>query len=144
MCLDRTFWICFWDIWLFIDVGCFFFAFFSSYQPLELFLFSKKIVYVIYDEVFVNLLKECKLIKITQRKVITNILLGSCCYSVAKSCPTLCDPMTLAHQARMSSTISWSLLKLMSIESVTLSKHLILCHPLLLAGKHSFILWDLA
>ena len=32
----------------------------------------------------------------------------------------------------MSSTISWSLLKLMSIEWVMLSNHLILCHPLLL------------
>ena len=32
----------------------------------------------------------------------------------------------------MSFTIYWSLLKLMSIESVMPSKHLILCHPLLL------------
>ena len=32
----------------------------------------------------------------------------------------------------MSFTISWSLLKLMSIESVMPSNHLILCHPLLL------------
>ena len=37
-----------------------------------------------------------------------------------------------AHQAPLSSTISWSLLKLMSIESVMPSNHLILCHPLLL------------
>ena len=35
-------------------------------------------------------------------------------------------------QASLSSTISWSLLKLMSIELVMLSNHLILCHPLLL------------
>ena len=35
-------------------------------------------------------------------------------------------------QASLSFTISRSLLKLMSIESVTLSNHLILCHPLLL------------
>ena len=39
---------------------------------------------------------------------------------------------TAAHQAFLSFTISWSLLKLMSIESVMPSKHLILCHPLLL------------
>ena len=39
---------------------------------------------------------------------------------------------TAAHQASLSSTISWSLLKLMSIESMMLSNHLILCHPLLL------------
>ena len=38
--------------------------------------------------------------------------------SVAQSCPTLCNP--------------WSSLKLMSIESVMPSSHLILCHPLLL------------
>ena len=39
---------------------------------------------------------------------------------------------TAAHQASLSFTISWSLLKLMSIESVMPSNHLILCHPLLL------------
>ena len=47
--------------------------------------------------------------------------------SVAQSCPTLCDPM-----ASLSITNSRSLLKLMSIESVMPSSHLILCHPLLL------------
>ena len=41
-------------------------------------------------------------------------------------------PWTAAHQAPLSFTISWSLLKLMSIESVMPSNHLILCHPLLL------------
>ena len=41
-------------------------------------------------------------------------------------------PWTTAHQAFLSSTNSWSLLKLMSIESVMPSNHLILCHPLLL------------
>ena len=41
-------------------------------------------------------------------------------------------PMTAVRQAPLSSTISWSLLKFMSIESVTLSNHLILCHPFLL------------
>ena len=39
---------------------------------------------------------------------------------------------TTAHQASLSITISRSLLKLMSIESVMPSNHLILCHPLLL------------
>ena len=38
---------------------------------------------------------------------------------------------TAAHQASLSFTISWSLHKYMSIKSVTLSNHLILCHPLL-------------
>ena len=38
----------------------------------------------------------------------------------------------LQHAVSLSSTISWSLLKLMSIESVTPSNHPILCHPLIL------------
>ena len=41
-------------------------------------------------------------------------------------------PWTAARQASRSFTNSWSLLKLMSIESVMPSNHLILCHPLLL------------
>ena len=52
--------------------------------------------------------------------------------SVAQSCLPLCDPWTAAHQASLSITNSWSLLKLMSIKPVTPSSHLILCHPLLL------------
>ena len=39
-------------------------------------------------------------------------------------------PWTTAHQASLSITNSQSLLKLMSIESVLPSNHLILCHPL--------------
>ena len=41
-------------------------------------------------------------------------------------------PWTVAHQASLSITNSWSLPKLMSIESVMPSNHLILCHPFLL------------
>ena len=41
-------------------------------------------------------------------------------------------PRTAAHQASLSITNSWSLLKLMSIESVMPSNRLILCHLLLL------------
>ena len=41
-------------------------------------------------------------------------------------------PWTAAHQISLSITNSWSLLKLMSSESVMQSNHLILCHPLLL------------
>ena len=44
----------------------------------------------------------------------------------------LVTPWTAARQASLSITNSWSLLKLMSIESVMPSNHLILCHPLLL------------
>ena len=42
------------------------------------------------------------------------------------------SPWTAARQASLSITDSWSSLKLMSIESVMPSNHLILCHPLLL------------
>ena len=41
-------------------------------------------------------------------------------------------PQTAAHQASLFFTISWILFKLMSIESVMPSNHLIICHPLLL------------
>ena len=41
-------------------------------------------------------------------------------------------PRTVAHQASLSITNAWSLLKLMSIKSVMPSNHLILCCPLLL------------
>ena len=44
----------------------------------------------------------------------------------------LATPWTAAYQVSLSSTICWSLLKLMSIEMVMPSNHLILCHPLLL------------
>ena len=50
--------------------------------------------------------------------------------SVAQSCPTLCDPWTAARQASLSITNSRSLLKLMPIESMMASNHLILCRPL--------------
>ena len=44
-------------------------------------------------------------------------------------------PWTAARQASLSITNSWSLLKLMSIESVMPSNHLILCRPLLLPSS---------
>ena len=43
-------------------------------------------------------------------------------------------PWNAAHQASLFITISWSLLKLVSMESVMLSNHLILCHPLFLSS----------
>ena len=56
----------------------------------------------------------------------TNILFG---FSVMSDSAT---PWTTAHQASLPFTISQSLLKLMSIESVMPFNHLILCHPLLI------------
>ena len=55
-----------------------------------------------------------------------------CCSSVTKSCLTLVTPWTAACLASLSFTISWSLFKLLSIESVMPSNHIILCNPLLL------------
>ena len=55
-----------------------------------------------------------------------------CCCSVTQSCLTLVAPWTAARQASLSFTISWSLLKLMSIELVMPSNHLIFSHSLLL------------
>ena len=50
---------------------------------------------------------------------------------VVQSLSQVCEQGTALPQASLSSTISQSLLKLMSIESVMPSNHLILCHPLL-------------
>ena len=52
--------------------------------------------------------------------------------SVAQSRLTLCDPMDHSTPGPLSITNSWSLPKLMSIESVMPPNHLILCRPLLL------------
>ena len=56
---------------------------------------------------------------------------GFCCCSLSRVWLFM-TPWTAARQASLSFTISWSLLKLMSIESVMPSNHLVLCHPLLL------------
>ena len=56
-----------------------------------------------------------------------------CCCSVIKSCLTLCDPvdcMDCSTPGSLSFTISRNLLRFLSIESVILSNHLILCRLL--------------
>ena len=52
--------------------------------------------------------------------------------SVPQSCPTLCNAMDFSRPVFPSITNSWSLPKLMSIESVIPSNHLNLCQSLLL------------
>ena len=52
--------------------------------------------------------------------------------SVTQSCPVFVTPWPAARRSSLSITNSWSLLKLVSIEFVRSSNHLILCHPLLL------------
>ena len=53
-------------------------------------------------------------------------------FSLSVLSDSLQPPWTAAHQASLSITNPQRLLKLMSAESVMLSNHLILCHPLLL------------
>ena len=59
---------------------------------------------------------------------------GQCTVVVAQSLvvSSSSTPWTAAHQCSLPFTVCRSLLKLMSIESLMPSKHLILCHPLLI------------
>ena len=57
--------------------------------------------------------------------IISSVQLFNCVWLFA-------TPWTAAHQASLSITNSWSLLRLMSIKSVMPSKHLILCRLLLI------------
>ena len=65
------------------------------------------------------------------------IIISCYCCWVTQSCLThtqVC-PYTAVHQASSSFTVSQRLLKLMSIESVMLSNHRMLCLPLLLLSS---------
>ena len=70
----------------------------------------------------------------TELIVVYNVVLVSAVGSVQslRHVWLFATPWTAAHQASLSITNSWSLLKLMSIESVMPSNYLILCRPLLL------------
>ena len=59
-------------------------------------------------------------------KIFAYHILDKCCCSVANLCLTLCHFMGCSSPGPLSSTISQSLLKFMSIERVMLSNHLIL------------------
>ena len=68
----------------------------------------------------------------------TSVDLHDACFGSVQSLSHVqifATPWTAAHQASLSITNSQSLLKLMSIESVMLSNHLILCCPLLLLSS---------
>ena len=71
-------------------------------------------------------------------KMMSNTFFDAYCLvqfsSVQFSCSVMlfATPWTAAYQVSLAITISQSLLKLMSIESVMPSNHLIHCHPLLL------------
>ena len=70
-----------------------------------------------------------KRLLLLRRIAVTNL---SSVSSVAQSCPTLWDPMNRSTPSLLCITNPQSSLKLMTIESVMPSSHLILCHPLLL------------
>ena len=69
------------------------------------------------------------------------------CHSVTMSHLTFVTLWTVAHPAPLSSTISQSLLKFMSIELVMLSNHLIFYRPLLLLPSlfpsSSILAWEI-
>ena len=60
---------------------------------------------------------------------------GCCSCSVPQACCTLCNAMTAASQASLSFTVSWNLLKLISVDSMMPPNHLILYCPLLLLSS---------
>ena len=69
------------------------------------------------------------------RRVVTLFLHLTAWITVVQSLSSVrlfVTPWTAAHQASLSFTISQSLVRLVSIESVMPSNHLILCRPLLL------------
>ena len=76
----------------------------------------------------VKFLEKILLLQITWRSVLFVV----CCCSVTKWYPPFSTTWTAERQASLSSTITQSLLKLIFIESVMPSNHLILCCPLLL------------
>ena len=62
-----------------------------------------------------------------------------CCYSEISHVQLFAAPWTAGHQASLSFTISRSLFKLMSIESMMSLNHVILYHPLLLPSIFPYI-----
>ena len=65
-------------------------------------------------------------------KVFSNFMCWFSCCLVTMACLLFETPWTAACQALLSSSISQSLLRIMYIESMMPSNHLILCHPLFL------------
>ena len=90
-------------------------SFHSHLSPLFLFLYYHEVFTREEGVIFIRTLKQFSL--------------------VTQSCPIFVIQWIAACQAPLSITNSWSLLKLMSIESVMSSNHLILCDPLLLLSS---------
>ena len=77
------------------------------------------------DSGFLLAMPLCNPLLLCGLHLVTSVQLLSCVQ-------LLVTPWTTACQAPLSFTISWNLLRIMSIESVVPSNHLIICHPLLL------------
>ena len=69
------------------------------------------------------------------RNPVTLCVVNVCCCSVTQSCLTLWDPRNLSTPGFPVFTVTQSLLRLMSIESVMPSLHIVLCHLLLLLSS---------
>ena len=67
--------------------------------------------------------------------LLVSCLIDMCVLSCFSHVRLVVTPWTAAHHASLFITNSWSLLKLMSIELVMPSNHLILCCPLLLLSS---------
>ena len=111
---------------------CVYFIFYPRLQG-RIYKQSKFFLITIVSFLFLSLLQHFPSQVQNDRNICTRYFIHfgklCCCCSVAKSCLTLCDPMDCSTPGFPSSQ---NLLKLMSIQSVMPSKHLILCHPLLL------------
>ena len=68
-------------------------------------------------------------------RVKSSVRFFCCCCCSLSHVQLFATPWTAARQASLSFTISWSLLRFMSIDSVTPSNHLILCCPLFLLSS---------
>ena len=82
-----------------------------------------------YIYIYICRIVYCSKIILKKKKYLSKYY---CCCSVTQSCLTFLTPWTAACQVSLSFSISWSLLKLMSIESHMPYNHLVFCHPLLL------------
>ena len=88
--------------------------------------------------VIISVVTEILCLKWTSLSLLEYIYYICCCCSVAKSCLTLCNPMNCSTSGfPVLHSPSW--LKLMSVESVMSSNHVVLCHPLLLPSIFSSI-----
>ena len=96
---------------------------------------SHQILSLIVTWVWTGSLQNCEEIHVCYLR---HVKLGNFVLLSFFSCSVVSDtviPWTAAHQASLSFTISWSLLKFMSIKSVMPSNHLILYLPLLLLSS---------